>query len=89
MADAPDLVRVFLTHDPLLAGEVPEVMAEIHDGVAIFGDCRYRVAPEGRAWHRTRWAAENYARQLQQVRIGELRAELARLEGMRFGRPGR
>ncbi len=95
MADGP--IHVYLTLDPLDCGAVTEALAEIDGDVAIYGTNRYRALGEGKRWHRTRWAAENYARQLQMQRLAELRAqpkrpavceEIARLEVMRFGRHG-
>ena len=97
MGETPDLVRVFLTITPLEAGNVIEVLAEIDGDIAIYGPNHYRARGEGLNWHRTRWAAENCARQLQMARLAELRsqpvrpavrAEIARIEAMRFGRPG-
>ena len=91
MADAPDRVRVYLTGCALSHGEIEEAWAQIN------GDCclvetrltTRSIPGEGTHWHRQRWAAENYARQLQAVRLGILREEIARLEGYRFGRVGK
>ena len=88
MADEPILTRVYLTLDPLTLGEVPEVWAKIEGDVAIYGPYAYRATGEGRTWHRSRSAAESYARQLQVCRLDTLRAEILRLEGLRFGRLG-
>ena len=84
----PPLVRVYITTDPLAQGEIQEHWGRIEGDVVVYGPYHYRVGLEGRGWHRQRWAAENYARQLQTAKLDELRAEVARLEGLRFGRPG-
>ncbi|MCJ2092116.1 hypothetical protein MKK67_06330 [Methylobacterium sp. J-072] len=85
----PPLVRVFITLDPLAQGEILEAWGRIEGDTVTFGPFAYRATGEGCGWHRQRWAAENYARQLQAERLTLLRAEVARLEGLRFGRPGR
>ncbi|WP_267422762.1 hypothetical protein [Methylobacterium sp. GC_Met_2] len=82
------LVQVFLTCDPLTHGVIPEVWARIEGDTIAHSAYEYRLTGEGRMWHRRRWAAENYARQLQAAKLAELRAEIARIEGLRFGRPG-
>ena len=89
MADEPaPLVQVFLTCDPLTNGVIPEVWARIEGDTIVHSSYEYRLTGEGRMWHRRRWAAKNYARQLQSAKLAELRAEVARVEGYRFGRPG-
>ena len=87
--EPPPLVHVFLTGDPLANGEIGDALARIEGDTAIYGPYGYQITGEGRGWHRTRWAAENYARQLQATRLQVLRAEIERIEGYRFGRPGR
>ncbi|MCJ2051656.1 hypothetical protein [Methylobacterium sp. J-070] len=90
MAEAIPLTRVFITTTALATGEIEAAWAEID------GDCcRIRdpeanrsLSGEGSNWHRTRWAAENYARQRQAELLTVLRSEIARVEGYRFGRPG-
>ncbi|MCJ2020544.1 hypothetical protein MKK84_24475 [Methylobacterium sp. E-065] len=82
------LVQVFVTSDPLTHGVIPEVWARIEGDTIVHSSYEYRLTGEGRMWHRRRWAAENYARQLQAAKLAELRAEVARIEGLRFGRPG-
>lgn len=90
MAEAIPLTRVFITTSALATGQIEAAWAEIE------GDCcrirdpdAYRFfAGEGSHWHRTRWAAENYARLRQGELLAVLRAEIARVEGYRFGRPG-
>lgn len=84
---APDYVRIFLTQDPLALGRIPMVMAQIKGDVAewksMAGDCYVRG--EGRSWHRTRWAAQNYACSLRNERLRTAREEVDRLERMDFG----
>lgn len=90
MAEAIPLTRVFITTHALVTGVIEATWAEIE------GDCcRIRdpeahrfLAGEGANWHRTKWAAENYARQRQAEYLEQLRVEVARLEEFRFGRPG-
>lgn len=84
--EATPLVRIFLTLDPLTTGTIRETMAEIRGEAAFFYlEANYTCcAPEGSAWHRTRWAAENFAHQLQMQRVRDLRDEIARVEGLRF-----
>ena len=90
MAEEPPLTRVYLTTSALGAVVIEEAWARID------GDCCFVLAGltarslqgEGANWHRKRWAAENYARQLQEARLAILREEIARLEGYRFGRVG-
>jgi len=82
------LVQVFVTSDPLTHGVIPEVWARIEGDTIVHSAYQYRLTGEGRMWHRRRWAAENYARHLQAAKLAELRAEGARIEGLRFGRPG-
>ena len=86
--DTQPLVQVYLTPDPLFAGEIVEVWGKVTGDTVHYGAFGYCLTGEGRQWHRQRWAAENYARQLQTARLGMLRAEIARIEGYRFGRPG-
>ena len=86
--DPPRLVQIYLTIDPLFSGEVYEAWGRIEGDVVVYGAFNYQTAGEGKLWHRLRWAAENYARQLQAARLAELRAEVTRIEGFRFGRPG-
>lgn len=90
MAETVPLTRVFITTSALATGEIEAAWAEID------GDCcrirdpeAYRfLAGEGSSWHRTRWAAENYARQRQAELLAVLRSEVERVESYRFGRPG-
>ena len=85
--EAQPLVRVYLTlADVLQTGSIGEALADIQgDRILIRdGSSRFIVSGEGQSWHRTRWAAENYAHQLQMQRVRELRAELARIEALRF-----
>ena len=86
--DAPAPVRIFLTQDPLALGRLPVVVAQIAGDVAEWeasaGHCF--LSGEGRTWHRTKWAAQNYACALRDRRLFELRAEVDRLERMDFGR---
>jgi len=90
MAEALPLTRVYVTTGALATGQIEAAWAQIE------GDCcRIRdpeadrfLAGEGSNWHRTKWAAENYARQRQAEYLEQLRAEIARIEGFRFGRPG-
>ena len=86
--DTQPLIQVYLTADPLHAGEILEVWGRIIGDTVHFGAYGYCISGEGRQWHRRRWATENYARQVQAARLAELRAENARIEGFRFGRPG-
>lgn len=87
--DPPPLVQVYLTVDPLASGTIEASWARIEGSCAYVQGFPLRCfAGEGVNWHRTRWAAENYARQLQAAKLAELRAEVARIEGYRFGRPG-
>ena len=86
--DPPPLVCVHITTDPPAKGEILEVWARIGGDPAIYGDNDYRAFGVGNQWHRQRWAAENYARQLQVARPEILRTEIARIEGYRFGRQG-
>ena len=86
--DPPPLVRIYITVDPLASGEICEAWGRIEGDCAVYGSYGYVIAGEGRYWHRQRWAAENCARQLQAARLTELRAEIARIEGYRFGRQG-
>ncbi|MGU3665127.1 hypothetical protein ACLBX9_13190 [Methylobacterium sp. A49B] len=88
--ESPPLVRVYITTSALQTGEIEAAWAVVD------GDCvcirdreahRY-LAGEGTNWHRTRWAAENYARQKQAAYLEFGRADLARVESYRFGRPG-
>lgn len=91
MGEEPPLVRVYLTGCALSEVVIEEAWGQVT------GDCCFVAAGltarsipgEGSNWHRQRWAAENYARQLQAARLGILREEIARLEGYRFGRIGR
>ena len=82
------LVQVFVTSDPLTHGVIPEVWARIEGDTIVHSAYEYRLTGEGRMWHRRRWAAENYACQIQAERLAQLRDEIARIEGFRFGRPG-
>ncbi|SDA13153.1 hypothetical protein SAMN02799622_00924 [Methylobacterium sp. UNC378MF] len=86
--DPAPLVHVYLTPDPLFAGEILEVWGKVVGDTVHYGAFGYCLTGEGRQWHRQRWAAENYARQLQAARLAQLRDEIARVEGFRFGRPG-
>ena len=90
MADAIPLTRVFITTSALTTGQIEVAWAEVD------GDCcrireaeAYRfLAGEGSNWHRTRWAAEKYARQRQAELLAVLRSEVERVESYRFGRRG-
>lgn len=90
MAEFAGRTRVYLTGCALTDGVIEEAWGQID------GDCclvhvglTVRAIPgEGTNWHRKRWAAENYARQIQAARLDLLRTEIARLEGYRFGRLG-
>ena len=90
MAEAIPLTRVFITTHALVTGVIEAAWAEIEgDGCRIRDPEAHRfLAGEGSNWHRTKLAAENYARQRQAEYLAQLRAEIARLEGFRFGRPG-
>jgi hypothetical protein len=88
--EAPPLVRVYITTHALLTGEIEAAWAVIDGDYCRICDAeadRY-LAGEGSNWHRTRWAAENYARQRQAEYLAFARADVARIEGYRFGRPG-
>ncbi|GBU17264.1 MULTISPECIES: hypothetical protein [Methylobacterium] len=90
MADEPVRIRIWLT-DPLYllrTGEIPAVMAEIILGRAIFEQpdgTKAALPYEGTIWHRTRWAAVNYARSIRHQHLEALRAEVARIEAFDFG----
>lgn len=90
-AEAPERIRIWLTVDAdlIATGEIPEYMARIHGEYAwveIEPGQQGCAIGEGRLWHRTRWAAQNYALTIRNLRVQQLRDELAKLEGYTFGR---
>jgi hypothetical protein len=91
MAEEAAILQVYVTSHILADGVIEAVWAEVTDDCCrISDDGGYRyLAGEGTNWHRTRWAAENYARQRQAEYLRQLRSEIERIEGYRFGRPGR
>lgn len=89
MADEAGKVRIFLTLAPLVRGEIQEAYATVRGDVAFvetdtLADQCY--AGEGYVWHRTKWAAQNYACGMRDEQLRKLRAEVDRLERMTFGR---
>lgn len=91
MADeGTERVQVWLTIDAdlIATGEIPAYMATIAGDYARIetAGCVAIVSPQGSGWHRTRWAAENYAIAIRNLRIQQLRDELARIEAYTFGR---
>ncbi|MCJ2143659.1 hypothetical protein [Methylobacterium sp. E-066] len=91
MAEETAILQVYVTSHILADGVIEAVWAEVTGAccrISEVGEYRY-LAGEGANWHRTRWAAENYARQRQAEYLRQLRSEIERIEGYRFGRPGR
>lgn len=88
MVEGRSITRVFVTVDPLALGRIVELDAIIDGDTVQYDNGEYGgfIVGEGRAWHRQRWAAENYARQLQLDRLRYLRGEVDRIERMQFGR---
>lgn len=84
------LVQVYITTNALLTGQIEVAWASISgDCICVREQEAYRhLAGEGSNWHRTKWAAENFARQKQAAFLDKLRSEITRVEGYRFGRPG-
>lgn len=90
MAEAIPLTRVYLTTHALVTGVIEAVWAEIEGDCCRINDPEAHrfLAGEGSNWHRTKWAAEHYARQRQAEYLQQLRAEVDRIESYRFGRHG-
>lgn len=86
-SESGTIIRVYLTVDPLSDGRIGEACGKIEGDVVIDGggNALCVVAMEGMLWHRTKWAAQNYACQLRDARLQKLREETDRLERMTFG----
>ena len=88
MSQTASVTRIYLTLAPLKEGRIEEAYGEIEGEVVVIKDGTSRITlakVEGSLWHRTKWAAQNYACQLRDARLRVLREETDRLERMTFG----